>query len=230
MMRNTLLLLVLHSDYFIRQYTLGWVITWLFAERLESANQVQICFLALLVCVPVIFFSISRGKLPTYMLPFMAPLALLMAKYGVDCVRSGKMKALKANGMINVAIGVLAVIAVIVVSTVIKRPLYEADEWSKMVLGIVAFSIWGIIGYLCTVLNAKYWLWAASCSLAVSLCIGSALPNNTINSKLPQSFIHQNHDLLMDSKYLMASNVGIAAGLAWETKTLISTCIIAAVS
>lgn len=50
MMRNTLLLLVLHSDYFIRQYTLGWVITWLFAERLERAQiKSRYVFLALLV-------------------------------------------------------------------------------------------------------------------------------------------------------------------------------------
>ncbi|ATG17730.1 MULTISPECIES: lipid IV(A) 4-amino-4-deoxy-L-arabinosyltransferase [Providencia] len=184
----------------------------------ERKSSPDMFFLLCWFVVPVIFFSISRGKLPTYMLPFMGPLALLMAKYGVDCVRNGTMKALKANGIINIVLGIAAVIAVIIVSSVIKKPLYEHDEWSKMVLGVVAFSIWAIIGYLCTVLNAKYWLWAASCSLAVSLCIGSALPNNTIDSKLPQNFIHQNHDLLMDSRYLMASNVGVAAGLAWETK------------
>ncbi len=55
-----------------------------------------------------------------------------MAKYGVDCVRNGKMKALKANGIINVVLGVAAVIAVIVVSTVIKNRytnLMNGQKW-----------------------------------------------------------------------------------------------------
>ena len=29
--------------------------------------------------------GIAKGKLPTYMLPLMAPLAVMIAKYGVDC-------------------------------------------------------------------------------------------------------------------------------------------------
>ncbi len=183
----------------------------------ERKSHPEMFFILCWFVVPFIFFSISKGKLPTYMLPFMAPLALMMAKFGVDCVRNGNMNPLKMNGIINVCVGVAAVIAIVIVGFFVKRPLFEADEWPKLVLGIVSFSLWGIIGYLCFVLNAKHWLWAASCSLAVSLSIGSALPKNTIDSKLPQNFIAQNHDLLQNSHYLMANNVGVAAGLAWET-------------
>ncbi|MEI9750151.1 lipid IV(A) 4-amino-4-deoxy-L-arabinosyltransferase [Moellerella wisconsensis] len=184
----------------------------------ERRSHPEMFFLFCWLVIPFIFFSISKGKLPTYMLPFMAPLALMMAKFGVDCVRNGNMNPMKANGIINVSIGVLAVIALVIMGLFVKHPIFEPDEWPKLVLGIVAFAIWGIIGYLSLVLNAKHWLWAAACSLAVSLCIGNALPQNTIDSKLPQNFIHQNHDILMNSHYIVANNVGLAAGLAWETK------------
>ena len=58
---------------------------------------------------PFLLFSIAKGKLPTYMLPLMAPLAVMIAKYGVDCVRKHRMKALQANGILNLTFGAVAV-------------------------------------------------------------------------------------------------------------------------
>lgn len=50
----------------------------------------------------------------------------------------------------------------------------------------------------------------------MSLCIGQAIPNSSVDGKLPQEFIRQNIDTLNTSKYIVSNSVGIGAGLAWE--------------
>lgn len=100
-----------------------------------------------------------------------------------------------------------------------KKPIYQPDEWSKVVLGIVAFTIWGIIGYLCYLLKAKHWLWAASCSLVISLTFGSAVPDRSVDSKLPQAFIRQNMTDLEKVRLLSVTvSASVRAGLGTETR------------
>ncbi|MDE9557484.1 lipid IV(A) 4-amino-4-deoxy-L-arabinosyltransferase [Xenorhabdus bovienii] len=184
----------------------------------EKKNHPEMFFLLCWFIIPFIFFSIAKGKLPTYVLPFIGPLALMMAKYSIDCVSNGNMKALKMNGLVNVLFGIIAILVLLVMQTLLNRPFYQPSEWSKWLLGTVAFGAWGIIGYLCFIHNGKRWLWAAACSLVLSLSFSSTLPNRTIDSKLPQNFIRQNVQELTDSKYILSEAVGLGAAVAWELK------------
>ncbi|WP_092548108.1 lipid IV(A) 4-amino-4-deoxy-L-arabinosyltransferase [Xenorhabdus koppenhoeferi] len=184
----------------------------------EKKSHPEMFFLFCWFVVPLIFFSIAKGKLPTYVLPFIGPLAVMMAKYSVDCVKNGKMKALKINGLVNIFFGLLAILTLFGMGTLVNPPLYQPNEWLKWIMGSIAFGFWGIIGYLCFVRDGKYWLWAAACSVVLSLSIGGVLPAKTINSKLPQSFIKQNEHELADSKYILSQSVGVGAAIAWELK------------
>lgn len=182
----------------------------------ERKIKPEMFFLLCWFIVPFVFFSIAKGKLLTYMLPVMAPLALMMAKYAVDCVKNRNLTAIKFNGFTNIAFAILAIITLIIMGLFVEHPLYTPLEWPKLALGITVFCIWLIIGYFSLISNARYWLWGAACSLALSLSISYALPQDTIDSKLPQQLIRQNISLLEESKFVLADNVGLGAALAWE--------------
>lgn len=66
--------------------------------------------------MPFLFFSIAKGKLPTYILPCMAPLALLMAHYVSELIAQGKWRTLKVNAAINILFGGVLALAVIVMA------------------------------------------------------------------------------------------------------------------
>ena len=70
-------------------------------------------FLALWFALPFLFFSLSSGKLPTYIMPCFFPLALLMANTLVDKLRQQDLRLLRGNGLLNLALGGLSLLGLI---------------------------------------------------------------------------------------------------------------------
>ncbi|SQC07790.1 4-amino-4-deoxy-L-arabinose transferase [Klebsiella pneumoniae] len=101
------------------------------------------------VAMPFLFFSIAKGKLPTYILPCFAPLSILMARYALEAAKTGA-KALRINGMINLGVGLLGLIAVLVVSPwgFMHRPVWTKIELYKCLLAAIAFAVWALMGWL----------------------------------------------------------------------------------
>lgn len=52
----------------------------------------------------------------------------------------------------------------------------------------------------------------------MALLIGFAIPNLVVDSKQPQSLVDTIRDPLQSSRFVLANNVGVASGLAWELK------------
>lgn len=171
------------------------------------------------VVMPFLFFSIAKGKLPTYILPCFVPLAILLARYARDAAQQGA-KVLQINGLINVIFGVIGLIAMLVISPwgIMQPPLWSSAEWYKWLAAAAAFAVWAVMGGVAMRHNGRRWILSACCPLGIGLLIGCVMPNQVINNKQPQLMINAERAALTSSRYVLCNNVGIAAGLAWELK------------
>lgn len=171
------------------------------------------------VVMPFLFFSIAKGKLPTYILPCFAPLAILMARYAIEAADKGA-KALRVNGFINIAFGLTGLVAVLVVSPwgPMQKPVWNNIELYKCLLAALAFAAWALVGWLSIRDGVKRWALAACCPLGLALLVGFAIPDKVIDSKQPQFITDIVSEQLTPSRYVLTNSVGVAAGLAWELR------------
>ena len=142
---------------------------------------------------------------------------MLMARYAVDAAKVGA-KALRINGIINIAFGVVGLVAVVVVSPwgPMKHPVWMQIELYKCVLAAVAFFVWALMGWLSIKSTTPRWTLAALCPMGLALLVGFAIPDRVTDSKQPQFLVDIVSESLTPSRYVLSNNVGIAAGLAWE--------------
>lgn len=172
------------------------------------------------VLMPLLFFSLAKGKLLTYILPCFAPLAILMAAY-LRQQLSVNGAALRANGWINLLFGSLCLLAVLLVLApwgIVGRSVYGAHELYRVLLACVIFLSWALLGGLSIRHAAQRWPLALLCPLALALLVGSAIPQQVVDAKQPQAFIDAVHHQLVDSRYILADSPGVAAALAWQLK------------
>ncbi|MEX7634357.1 lipid IV(A) 4-amino-4-deoxy-L-arabinosyltransferase, partial [Serratia marcescens] len=110
----------------------------------ERVQRPELFFLLSWALMPLIFFSIAKGKLPTYILPCMAPLALLMTAYAEDYAATLRARLFKANAWLNGLFGLIGIVALVVLSSGLlpKAHLFTPQEWPKLVLGLIAFGGW----------------------------------------------------------------------------------------
>lgn len=171
------------------------------------------------VVMPLLFFSIAKGKLPTYILPCFAPLAILLARHATQLAATPR--TLKVNGWINTVFGgVCSLIVLLVLAPwgISKHPIYASHEVLKVIQASIAFLVWALVGYLTTRNNARLWQWAALCPLGIALLVGGMIPDKVVYSKHPQAFVDLVRPELESSRYILADSVGVGAGIAWEMK------------
>ncbi|EEF6878890.1 TPA: lipid IV(A) 4-amino-4-deoxy-L-arabinosyltransferase [Salmonella enterica] len=171
------------------------------------------------VVMPFLFFSIAKGKLPTYILPCFVPLSILVARCVLDAVNAGS-GVLRINGGINLAFGLAGLAGVLAVSPwgILHRPLWSHTELYKCLLAALAFTAWALTGWMAMQNNGRRWGLAACCPLGIALLAGFVIPDRIIDRKQPQFIIDRMRDVLAPDRYILTNNVGMAAALAWELR------------
>ncbi|WP_439851233.1 lipid IV(A) 4-amino-4-deoxy-L-arabinosyltransferase [Pseudomonas syringae] len=182
---------------------------WLQKHRAETA------FLSLWLLVPLVFLSLSKGKLPTYLLPCLLPLALLMADALFQRLEQGRVTALRVNGLFNALATVLGLAALLYLQS--EKPVY-LDEPVHLLLAIIVLVGWTLANALQAFRPRFFWALPAVGSWLLIALLPASLPNNVVYNKTPDQFIARHQTELAASKSLLSNDLGAASALSWRLK------------
>jgi len=163
--------------------------------------------------MPFIFFSLSKGKLGTYILPCFAPLALLISVVLYRYIRLGKTKGLSIIAGSVTVISLLLLAALILGQCLGSPPLYTSPEiWKAFVAGF-GLILWGVLSLTSSrVKNGHTKLLYFACAPIVFMFSGHfILPNGLIAEKMPTEFLSTLPDIPKDS-ILVSDNYQATSG------------------
>ena len=184
----------------------------------KRLSRPELFFLLSWMVMPFLFFSIAKGKLLTYILPCMAPLALLIAAYTKEKINSATV--FKANAVINMflAAAILLAISNAAFGWIPMDVELSDKEWYKPALGVILAVVCGALAWLAFYRPAKYWLLAAAHSLLLFGGYVFLLPDAVAQSKQPQVFIREHIAELQNSRHVLTNELGVSSALAWELR------------
>ena len=178
--------------------------------------QPKIAFLALWFLLPLAFFSLSSGKLPTYIMPCLLPLALLMGHTVVSWLEQRNTRVLRLNGIINTVLASVALAALIYLQA--SKEIYENTEMFSLSLVFIVLIGWIIANALQVMRPLTLWAMPA---LGIGLLIAllpAAMPAQIVDSKMPDQFIAEHQQALSETSSLLSNDLGAASALAWRLK------------
>ena len=184
----------------------------------DRKTSPETIYLLAWVVLPLLFFSVAKGKLLTYILPCFAPLAMLLAASAMDKLKEGKAQPFRLNAWLNGLFGLLCMGILAVLAFSPSHAVYGTEDNSALAVAMVIFAGWALLGFIQLKDVSRRWTLSALCPMVLAVGLPWALPQSLIDSKLPERFIEANQTVLMDSSALLANDVGLASSLAWGTR------------
>ncbi|KAE9650975.1 lipid IV(A) 4-amino-4-deoxy-L-arabinosyltransferase [Pseudomonas sp. PB105] len=182
----------------------------------QQIRQPAIGFLALWLLLPLGFFSLSNGKLPTYIMPCLLPLALLMGHTLSDLLRNGHPRALRLNGLLNLVIGMAAMLGLLYLQ--IARPLYgnSLAEMFSLSLAFIVLLVWILTNLLQAVRPLTLWALPAVGIGVLVILLPASMPAQIADNEMPDQFVLEHLDALQHTHALLSNELGSASALAWR--------------
>jgi 4-amino-4-deoxy-L-arabinose transferase len=172
-------------------------------------------FLLLWLLMPLAFFSLAKGKLPSYIMPCLLPLALLMGSTLSDKLSQGKARALRINGGLNLVIGVVALLAISWFQ--LKKPIYEPGQETLSLALVFTFLFgWIVVNLLQAARPLTLWAAPVVGSWLLVALVPAALPHSVVYNKTPDQFIIDHLQELQPTSALLSNDLGAASALSWR--------------
>jgi 4-amino-4-deoxy-L-arabinose transferase len=181
----------------------------------DARRQANIAFLLLWLLMPLLFFSLSKGKLPSYILPCLLPLALLLGHALVDRLKLEQGRVLGLNGLLNLLLGLTILVALVYLQ--LNKPLYN-HELHNLVLVFIGLTGWIMANLLQAFRPLQCWAAPAFGSLLLIAMLPAGLPESVVANKMPDQFILEHAQELGQSDQLLSNDLGAAGALAWRLK------------
>ncbi|WP_426132680.1 lipid IV(A) 4-amino-4-deoxy-L-arabinosyltransferase [Pseudomonas sp. PWP3-1b2] len=198
-------------------FSLPWIalLPSTFKQAWVEKRLPKTAFILLWLLMPLAFFSLAKGKLPSYIMPCLLPLALLMGSTLSDKLTQGRDRALRINGWLNLAFGVLALPAISWFQ--LKQPLYEhGQETPSLVLVFVFLFGWIIANLLQASRPLQLWAAPVVGSWLLVALVPAALPHSVVYNKIPDQFIIDHQQELQATRALLSNDLGAASALSWR--------------
>ena len=180
----------------------------------KQKRQPAIGFLLLWMLLPLAIFSLSKGKLPTYIIPCLLPLALLMGHALATWIVRARSRTIRINGVLNTLLAMAGLVGLLYVQ--LTRPVYDNTEVFSLSLGYIVLLGWLLSNALQALRPLQ--LWAAP-ALGMGLLVAllpAAMPGEIVNSKMPDQFIAEHVQELGQTSTLLSNDLGAASALSWR--------------
>ncbi|MBR9728825.1 lipid IV(A) 4-amino-4-deoxy-L-arabinosyltransferase [Shewanella intestini] len=168
--------------------------------------------------IPFVFFSIAKGKLATYILPCMAPIAIILAQ-GIIAAIKQKSKSFTVGSWVNAGFFFVVAAAVLILFYMGKLPLTADETYRPWLLAFVLVS-WGslaIVAIKVTSLEAKVTSYMLM-PLSLFLLVWAIIPNISIDGKMPERVLNQVSSLITENTVLMADHPSSMSAFSWYFK------------
>ena len=180
----------------------------------HNRRQSAVGFLLLWLLLPLGIFSLSKGKLPTYIMPCLLPLALLMANSLIERINQGQGRVLRINGLLNVTIATVALVGLIYLQ--LRKPIFGHGEMFTLSLGFIVLVGWILANALQALRPLQFW---AAPALGIWLLVAllpASMPASLVHDKMPDQFITEHQQALSETSSLLSNDLGAASALSWR--------------
>jgi 4-amino-4-deoxy-L-arabinose transferase len=203
---------------------IGWPWIWLLPAaaigiRRDSQAKDFLFYTALWAVMPFLFFSASKGKLLTYVLPCFAPLSILLAAGLERYLAAGLARAFRiATGLAAAVLALLLVLLAASQTGSLGAPAYGAGEHAK--LAVMAAML--VVALACAVVAFRSdrpstrLVAFTGTAIAFFLPLDIALPQRSVDVFAPSTAIA--HYATTPADTLLVSDASLAGAVSWELK------------
>ncbi len=152
---------------------------------------------------------------PTYIMPCLLPLALLMGHALVQRLRLGNSVALRGNGLLNLGLALLALAALAYLQ--LRKPVYQEEPF-ELFLVLLVIGAWAAAGLAQWRYPLRAWAAPLLASWVLIALLPAAMPNHVVQNKTPDLFVAEHLDELTGAHHLLSNDLGAASALAWRLR------------